>query len=376
MGAGCARGGGCQCESRDSHLHKAEALVVATAAVLAAAREARSRATEWPNATHLRLACGAAVGVAACDGATRERQRMAARFAGHAKVGARAAQDPLLGAPAVCGRQFQLGRDAESHLDEVGVEERHPSLHAVAHRHPVGPLEVDVVQRADRSAQLGVQGVVTGGQTLNPSTAELLDAVEAVNAQQVIVLPNNKNIIPVAEQLDALTSKSVVVVPTRSMPEALAALVVYDPEAGVDVNGPQMVEAAASVDTGEVTQAVRASQSDVGPISEGDWIGIVRGDGIVAVAGSLDGAVAALLDHLVRSTSEISSWTLVHSFGINLKATSAAPSPRRIQSCSEFTSSSQAIESPGFWVVMRGPTAPSAESLAMTSLPPVMPLPT
>ena len=80
-------------------------------------------------------------------------------------------------------------------------------------------------------AQLGVQGVVTGGQTMNPSTAELLDAVERVNADQVVILPNNKNIIPVAEQLDALTTKTVVVVPTASMPEALAALVVYDPEA-------------------------------------------------------------------------------------------------------------------------------------------------
>jgi len=153
--------------------------------------------------------------------------------------------------------------------------------------------------------QLGVQGVVTGGQTLNPSTAELLAAVEAVNAQQVVVLPNNKNIIPVAEQLDALTTKSVVVVPTRSMPEALAALVVYDPEAGADSNGPQMAEAAASVETGEVTQAVRATQSDVGAIEEGDWIGIVRGDGIVAVAGTLDGAIAMLLDHLVQASSEI-----------------------------------------------------------------------
>ncbi|MFM8416259.1 MAG: DAK2 domain-containing protein, partial [Actinomycetota bacterium] len=75
--------------------------------------------------------------------------------------------------------------------------------------------------------QLGVQGIVTGGQTLNPSTAEMLDAVEHVNARQVIVLPNNKNIIPVAEQLDALSARHVLVVPTRSMPEALAALVVY-----------------------------------------------------------------------------------------------------------------------------------------------------
>ena len=88
--------------------------------------------------------------------------------------------------------------------------------------------------------QLGVQGVITGGQTLNPSTAELLDAVERVNADEVVVLPNNKNIIPVAEQLDALTNKRVVVVPTTSMPAGLAALVVYDPEDGADANAASM----------------------------------------------------------------------------------------------------------------------------------------
>ncbi|HRE03507.1 MAG TPA: DAK2 domain-containing protein, partial [Ilumatobacteraceae bacterium] len=92
-------------------------------------------------------------------------------------------------------------------------------------------------------ANLGVQGVISGGQTLNPSTAELLDAVEAVNSDQVVVLPNNKNIIPVAEQLDALTHKTVVVVPTVSMPEALAALIVYDPEADAAANADEMAEA-------------------------------------------------------------------------------------------------------------------------------------
>jgi DAK2 domain fusion protein YloV len=157
----------------------------------------------------------------------------------------------------------------------------------------------------DLFGQLGVQGVVTGGQTLNPSTAELLAAVEATNSSQVVVLPNNKNIIPVAEQLDALTSKRVMVVPTRSMPEALAALVVYDPEADVESNAAEMSEAAESVSTGEVTQAVRSTNSNVGPIGEGDWIGIVRGDGIVTVSGTLDGAVVALLDHLAQPGCEI-----------------------------------------------------------------------
>jgi len=158
---------------------------------------------------------------------------------------------------------------------------------------------------AELFGQLGVQGVVTGGQTLNPSTAELLAAVEAVNADQVVILPNNKNIIPVAEQLDELTTKTVRVVPATSMPAALAALVVYDPEADVEVNLEEMTEGAQSVATGEITQAVRDTKSDVGAITAGDWIGLVRGDGIVSVSGSLDGAACALLDRLITPGREI-----------------------------------------------------------------------
>jgi DAK2 domain fusion protein YloV len=153
--------------------------------------------------------------------------------------------------------------------------------------------------------QLGVQGLVTGGQTMNPSTAELLDAVEAVNAPQVVLLPNNKNIIPVAEQVDALTTKSVRVVPTRSMPEALAALIVYDPEADVDTNATAMTEVAAAVATGEVTQAVRDSGGPAGPVATGDWIGLAGGEGIVSVAGALLPAAIALLDRLVGDGREI-----------------------------------------------------------------------
>jgi len=153
--------------------------------------------------------------------------------------------------------------------------------------------------------QLGVQGIVTGGQTANPSTAELLEAVELMNSRQVIVLPNNKNIIPVAEQVNALTTKEVRVVSTRSMPEALAALVNYDPEADVDTNVESMTAGAESVATGEITQAVRDTSSDVGPVTTGDWIGLVRGDGIVSVAGTLTSAATELLRHLINDTSEL-----------------------------------------------------------------------
>jgi dihydroxyacetone kinase-like predicted kinase len=121
----------------------------------------------------------------------------------------------------------------------------------------------------------------------------------------VIILPNNKNIIPVAEQVNALTTKNVVVVPTVSMAEGLAALVVYDPEAGCDANGDQMREAAESVTTGEVTQAVRYTKSDIGEIQKDDWIGIVKGDGIVSTAAVMIDSILALLDCIIGDDAEI-----------------------------------------------------------------------
>jgi DAK2 domain fusion protein YloV len=158
---------------------------------------------------------------------------------------------------------------------------------------------------AELFGQMGVQGVVTGGQTLNPSTAELLDAVEHMNSQQVIILPNNKNIIPVANQVNALTKKEVRVVPTCSMPEALAALVSYDPEADVDSNCEAMSDAAKSVATGEVTQAVRDTNTDAGPVANGDWIGLVRGDGVVAIGSTMVLAATQLLDQLLSGNGEL-----------------------------------------------------------------------
>jgi hypothetical protein len=158
---------------------------------------------------------------------------------------------------------------------------------------------------AELFGQMGVQGVVTGGQTLNPSTAELLDAVEHMNSQQVIILPNNKNIIPVANQVNALTKKEVRVVPTCSMPEALAALVSYDPEADVDSNCEAMSDAAKSVATGEVTQAVRDTNTDAGAVKNGDWIGLVRGDGVVAIGSTMVVAATQLLDQLLSGNGEL-----------------------------------------------------------------------
>ena len=152
---------------------------------------------------------------------------------------------------------------------------------------------------------LGVHGVVTGGQTLNPSTQELFDAVEHMNASQVVILPNNKNIIPVAQQVEALTKKDVRVVPTCSMPEALAALVAYDPAASAEHNGTAMAKAAAAVVTGEITTAVRDTKTDAGAVKAGDTIGLVRGDGVVAIAPDVFECATALLKHIVTDNREL-----------------------------------------------------------------------
>ena len=151
---------------------------------------------------------------------------------------------------------------------------------------------------------LGVQGIVTGGQSMNPSTAELIAAVEAVPADHVVILPNNKNIIPVAEQVDAHTDKTVLVVPTKGITEGFAALLAYDPEAEGPANAEEMADAATNVVAGEVTQAVRASTCDVGPIATGDWLGIAR-DGIRAVEPGMVEAASRLLAELVLPSHEI-----------------------------------------------------------------------
>jgi hypothetical protein len=151
---------------------------------------------------------------------------------------------------------------------------------------------------------LGVQIVVAGGQSMNPSTAQILEAVEAVSSDNVIVLPNNKNIVPVAQQVDALSARRVEVVPTTSVVEALSALVGYDPHADLGANVAALTEAAARVRTGEVTRAVRDATADSGPVRAGDWIAI-DGFGICAATTDPVAAVTALLERLVDDESEI-----------------------------------------------------------------------
>jgi hypothetical protein len=160
----------------------------------------------------------------------------------------------------------------------------------------------DGIGRIFRS--LGVQGILAGGQSMNPSTAELVEAVEALGSDQVIILPNNGNIGPVAQRVDDLTTKSVRVVPTDTIAEGFAALLAYDPEAGVETNAETMAASALKVVPGEVTRAVRDSDCRVGPIVTGDWLGLSR-EGIEVVSGSLPDAACALLDVLMTDSHDL-----------------------------------------------------------------------
>ncbi len=150
----------------------------------------------------------------------------------------------------------------------------------------------------------GVQRVVAGGQTMNPSTRDLLAAVEELAASEVVILPNNKNIIAVAKQVNDHTSRSVEVVATTSVVEALSCLMAYDPQASAAQNAQLMTKAMREVLSGEVTQAVRQATCEIGAISQGDWLGISTGK-IVVAATSVTDAATELLAEMIGTDHEL-----------------------------------------------------------------------
>ena len=145
---------------------------------------------------------------------------------------------------------------------------------------------------------LGVDVVVSGGQTMNPSTADLLDAVKQCNADAVIILPDNSNIVMAANSAAELADIPCGVVPTKSVPQAFAAMFGYDESAGLEDNVEAMSEAFVEVKTGEVTTAIKDSHdANGGPIAAGDVIGIADGS-IDAVGSTIEDVVLDLLDKM------------------------------------------------------------------------------
>ena len=160
------------------------------------------------------------------------------------------------------------------HTEKVMTEnEKAPKIAA-----PEKPLGVVSVCAGDGLADvfqnLGVDGIISGGQTMNPSTQDILTAVNKVPAETVFVLPNNKNIIMAAQQVDALTEKNVIVIPSKTVPQGITAMLSFNPESSIEENEAALTEALATVDTMQITYAARNSDFDGFDIHEGDYMAL------------------------------------------------------------------------------------------------------
>ncbi|MDO4501853.1 MAG: DAK2 domain-containing protein [Coriobacteriia bacterium] len=186
------------------------------------------------------------------------------------------------------------------HNMKLQSEERNDKLAAEQADEPKKPLGFVAVAAGEGNAKilqsLGVDVVVSGGQTMNPSTKDLLDAVEKVNAESVIILPNNSNIIMAAQSAAELADIPVGVVPTKSVPAAFSALFGFNEAAGLEENVEAMTDAFADVITGEVTTAIKDSKdAHDNPIHNGDVIGIANGS-IESVGSTVEDVVMSLLE--------------------------------------------------------------------------------
>ena len=197
--------------------------------------------------------------------------------------------------------QERLIKDAEKAAQEQKKEEKEPPKE-------YGFIAVSVGEGLSEIFKgLGVDIVIEGGQTMNPSTEDILKAVEQINAKTVYVLPNNKNIILAANQAASLTEdKEVVIVPSKTIPQGITALINFVEGQSGDENLQNMTEEMSKVKTGEVTYAVRDTQIDGKVIKENDIMGI--GDaGISAVGQSVKGTTLDMLDDLIDENSELVS---------------------------------------------------------------------
>ena len=227
---------------------------------------------------------------------------------------------PVIEAGIDAGRPHRIQiTDLHEQVAGLGAHGAHTGQHG-AHAHGVPETVAEPAQRPlvgcavvavspaagldELFASLGCHELVTGGQTMNPSTAELLAAIEAAPSEQVVVLPNNSNIVPVARQAGEHAGKTVTVVATTSVPAGLAALIGYDPGMSADANAESMGDAADAVSAGEVTQAVRDTTGAAGPVAAGQWIGL-DGGGISAAGDTAAAAAIGLLEAMLTPAHEI-----------------------------------------------------------------------
>jgi hypothetical protein len=162
-----------------------------------------------------------------------------------------------------------LLNEKEMHMEEPAVEEeeKQAGLITVAMGEGIRDVFMD----------LGADEVIEGGQTMNPSTEDILHAIKKVNASDIYILPNNGNILLAAKQAASMSEKNVIVIPTKSIPQGIAALTVFNPDSSSDENEEIMVSTINYVKTGQVTYAVRNTTYDDKEINEGNILGLVDG---------------------------------------------------------------------------------------------------
>lgn len=197
----------------------------------------------------------------------------------------------------------RLIKDAQKKAEEAKAAEKKK-----APQKKVGFIAVSIGEGLNEIfRELGVDYIIEGGQTMNPSTDDMLTAIDNVNASTIFILPNNKNIVLAANQARSLTKdKDIIVIPTKTVPQGITAVINYIPEADVDTNEETMLEAVKSVQTGQITYAVRDTKIDNKEIHEGDIMGI--GDaGILAVGTSITETAKETLRNMVGEDSGLIS---------------------------------------------------------------------
>lgn len=154
---------------------------------------------------------------------------------------------------------------------------------------------------------LGVDYIIEGGQTMNPSTEDMLNAIEKVNAENIFILPNNKNIILAANQAKTLVEdKNIIVIPTKTVPQGITAVINYVPDLSIEENTETMTEEIKNVHTGQVTYAVRDTNIDDKEIKQGDFMGI--GDkGILSVGSQIQDVALRMIDEMMSDEMELIS---------------------------------------------------------------------
>ncbi len=154
--------------------------------------------------------------------------------------------------------------------------------------------------------ELNVDQLVHGGQTMNPSTEDILKAIELTEGKNVFVLPNNKNIILAAEQTKELSERNIIVLPTKSIPEGIGALIAFDEESSLEDNINNMKENISYILTGQVTYAVRDSEFNNSDIKKDDIIGLTNGD-IVAMGKDKNKVALNLIEEMIKDEISIIS---------------------------------------------------------------------